>query len=773
MDRLPDLRSNTFAFHQTVAVTRPPRHMSSSSPSPSSSQQPNARDSKRQPTSPLHFQRQLAASRHLRIDPNPPQAPRPHYANLEAVHGRAPSAPTTAATAVTHSTAAGATEALSSDISAYIGSGETSAAGNGTLSAGGRLDPGLLFGGIDGLLSLDVIRGPYSTGIDGSSAGDLGRQRQREIGEQTVGDLDLDLDNDDDSGADSAGGWRRRIDRGKGRAADSVSTSKDRVNMERRPGYHRSTGGRAGTPLLHKKGSDDAVSGAYGVGSRPGARPRSRQSSTTPGDDSDVDSDMEDSPRSKSARRPLTASISRMRSRSPSLMPPVAASVRTRYLFAAVFLVLSLVSFTIQTELAAIVQHERGWDKAYAMLYATHGSWTLLWPVEVLVLRIYKAGGVLALLRSKGSAEGSTVEPWRVFWRRHIALIRGTAEMVRTGSLDVANDGRGGLRYGKGTGSSLGSGMTPHGQPWRNIARTTALVTVSLTVAGLSWYVAVSMTSPGDLTAIYNCSAFFAYAFSVPLLGEKLRWDKGIAVAIAIAGVLVVAYGDGTPTTPVPPSGGAGAGVGDAGSSSASTAEPDPGTRFLGNLIIGVGSVLYGLYEVLYKRLACPPDGCSPGRGVVFANFFGSCIGAFTLLVLWIPIPILHWTGIEPFELPPDAGTAMLLGLSVAANAVFAGSFLVLISLTSPVLSSVAALLTIFIVAVVDWWITGIPVGPAALTGGALIVGAFALLAWATWREMLGNERERRRREEQEDEEAEEEREALVAGAAMGGRADV
>ena len=202
------------------------------------------------------------------------------------------------------------------------------------------------------------------------------------------------------------------------------------------------------------------------------------------------------------------------------------------------------------------------------------------------------------------------------------------------------------------------------------------------------------MTSSSDLTAIYNCSAFFAYAFSIPLLKDKFRFDKVFSVAVAIAGVLIVAYGD---------------------SGDGSEESGDPEKRFLGNIIIGVGSVLYGLYEVLYKKLACPPEGTSPGRGMIFANTFGSLIGCFTLLVLWIPLPILHVTGYERFELPTGEA-AWILFVSVIANAsmmlflstplflvpllsladlyhpVFSGSFLVLISLTSPVLSSVAAL---------------------------------------------------------------------------------
>lgn len=242
-----------------------------------------------------------------------------------------------------------------------------------------------------------------------------------------------------------------------------------------------------------------------------------------------------------------------------------------------------------------------------------------------------------------------------------------------------------------------------HKSPIPYILKTTAFVTTALTIAGGSWYVAVNLTSASDLTAIYNCSAFFAYAFSVPLLKEKLRFDKIFAVAVAIMGVLVVAYGDSAPTKHGGHSGGA-VGGGPPGE------DEETRNRTLGNVVIGIGSVLYGLYEVLYKKLACPPEGTSPGRGMIFANTFGSLIGCFTLSVLWIPIPILHFTGLERFELPRGEAAWMLL-ISVLANAsecilprthtkslpsnnltAFSGSFLVLISLTSPVLSSVAAL---------------------------------------------------------------------------------
>ena len=200
--------------------------------------------------------------------------------------------------------------------------------------------------------------------------------------------------------------------------------------------------------------------------------------------------------------------------------------------------------------------------------------------------------------------------------------------------------------------------------PVNYILRKTAFITCALTIAGGSWYVAVDLTSASDLTAIYNCSAFFAYAFSIPLLKDKLRFDKIFSVAVAIAGVLIVAYGDsGTAKQ-----GGKSGGVHGGGPQPNPDEENNVKYRTAGNIVIGVGSVLYGLYEVLYKKLACPPEATSPGRGMIFAMTMGSLIGSFTLFVLWIPLPILHVTGLETFAVPTGEQAWMLL-ISVLANA--------------------------------------------------------------------------------------------------------
>lgn len=63
-------------------------------------------------------------------------------------------------------------------------------------------------------------------------------------------------------------------------------------------------------------------------------------------------------------------------------------------------------------------------------------------------------------------------------------------------------------------------------------------------------------------------------------------------------------------------------------------------------------------------------------------------------------------------------------------------------------LSSVAALLTIFLVALVDWFRTGEPLSMASIIGGVLIMLAFFMLSFSTYREL--NEERKKHLEEDE-----------------------
>ena len=107
--------------------------------------------------------------------------------------------------------------------------------------------------------------------------------------------------------------------------------------METRPPLHRPTDGRSHDPLLLKE-------------------ERGRPSH-------DVSNG--------SARPAFAARRSTFRSRSPDMEGSSKAAVRKKYIYAAFFLVVSLISFVIQTETAVYIQHDLKWEKPYAMLWVS------------------------------------------------------------------------------------------------------------------------------------------------------------------------------------------------------------------------------------------------------------------------------------------------------------------------------------------------------------------------------------------------------------------
>lgn len=246
-------------------------------------------------------------------------------------------------------------------------------------------------------------------------------------------------------------------------------------------------------------------------------------------------------------------------------------------------------------------------------------------------------------------------------------------------------------------------------------------ITIVLTVAGGTWYGAMAMTYAADVTAIYNCSAFTAYAFAIPILKEKFSWVKVTSVLIAVAGVFIVAYSD----------------------PSLNASEAVYPYRFLGNLIIFVGAILYGYYEVLYKKYLCiPPHAAriiTPRRQLTFANFAMGLIGLFTLAILLLIVVLAQVLGVHKFKLSGyENGRTIWLYIlgSIVSNLTFSASFLTLMALTSPVLSSVSSLLTIFLIGIVEWVLFDNVLSGQQLLGDFFVIVGFIILTAASWNEI-------------------------------------
>jgi hypothetical protein len=242
------------------------------------------------------------------------------------------------------------------------------------------------------------------------------------------------------------------------------------------------------------------------------------------------------------------------------------------------------------------------------------------------------------------------------------------------------------------------------------------ILAISIAVPALLWFVAVTLApyvhplmfclctalpltcvctpvvhSLPDVTALWNTNAFFAYVLAVKLFGLKWEPRRLLAVIIATLGAALVVYGGSNASN-------------DTGTEAVPTETKAP---VVGDLLTLVASILYGIYQVLYKMYAAlpsPPDGhfeelpvdyepipdpsdvsteipdsdkpdmIYPPPFGLYANALTTAIGVCTFLLLWIPIPILHYLGLEMFRLPTDVKTiSVIAGIALSGVAFNAG----------------------------------------------------------------------------------------------------
>ena len=168
-----------------------------------------------------------------------------------------------------------------------------------------------------------------------------------------------------------------------------------------------------------------------------------------------------------------------------------------------------------------------------------------------------------------------------------------------------------------------------------------------------------------------------------------------MAVSLATLGVIAVVYGGTTTST-------------NKGATSGFVFTPT--APVFGNLLTLAASFGYGLYQVLYKIYAALPsdpevvpeglyqeisgedgirdpefdndlrsiqeDAVYPPPFGFHPNLLTSIMGLFTFILLWIPIPFLHYSGVEIFRLPPNFFTVLAISGIALGGVVFNAGFM-------------------------------------------------------------------------------------------------
>lgn len=303
--------------------------------------------------------------------------------------------------------------------------------------------------------------------------------------------------------------------------------------------------------------------------------------------------------------------------------------------------VISLFAFTIQTEAAQYVQQALGYRKPFFSLYLGHSSFTLLFPLYMLFLRILK--------REVSLSHQFHLIALNLHWQLRtptITLARPEADTIRRrlSSLSMRTDAS---QYRAEDDEELDvedfdidtlqrrqTKPPPLRKAWSErrygfhvgkLLVVFGVLTLGITIPALSWYCAVPLTTMADITTIYNTYAVWALVFSIWFLGEQWERRKVFSVLLACGGVVLVAYGGAEhrrkpkePAQSVNQLAGRALEIGttwieDQWRRRASeTDKPPPSTSFgnamLGDLLAFFGAVTMAAYEMAFKIVGTLPD---------------------------------------------------------------------------------------------------------------------------------------------------------------------
>lgn len=217
----------------------------------------------------------------------------------------------------------------------------------------------------------------------------------------------------------------------------------------------------------------------------------------------------------------------------------------------------------------------------------------------------------------------------------------------------------------------------------------------------------LSYTSVASQTILSSTSSFFTLLIGYFYLIENINANKIAGILLLFAGVLIVTKVDA--------------------SNSYQNNEPTSNALILwGNLLALAGALVYGVYTILLKYRIMDKN-TKKERNLNTHLFFG-CVGLYCLIFLWPIILVLHFTGVEQFELPKSGHILLLLGGNALITFVSDFCWCKAVLLTSPLTVTVGLSLTIPLAMVGDWIIKNFEINLWYLTGAIMVTVGFMVI---------------------------------------------
>jgi solute carrier family 35, member F5 len=269
-------------------------------------------------------------------------------------------------------------------------------------------------------------------------------------------------------------------------------------------------------------------------------------------------------------------------------------------------------------------------------------------------------------------------------------------------------------RENDGDDEAAPSSLRPDARPVRQRTHLAVLPTARLSFFFcFLWFTAnyfamacLKYTTVASATILTSTSSIFTLLIGALTRTEKFTWRKMMGVMASLAGIVLISKVD-------------------LGGSASKQSSPEsqaqrraldefpnktPGELFLGDSLALFSAMIYGVYTITLKRTTLLHHPLQLNMPL----FFG-LVGTFNFFLLLPLFPILHFTGIEPFALPPTQRIWTILLINSASSLLSDICWAYAMILTSPLVVTVGLSLTI----------------PLSLVGEMIIQGRFE--SWVYW----------------------------------------
>ncbi|KAF8951724.1 hypothetical protein BGZ52_010045 [Haplosporangium bisporale] len=233
----------------------------------------------------------------------------------------------------------------------------------------------------------------------------------------------------------------------------------------------------------------------------------------------------------------------------------------------------------------------------------------------------------------------------------------------------------------------------------REIAKLSFAFCILWFAANWATNASLAYTTVASSTILASMSGFFTLAIGAFLKTETFSSVKLVAVCMSVIGVALVSESDRGEGPHLEPTA--------------------PKAPLFGDFLALMSAMFYGCYTVLLKvRIQ--------NESRVNMSLFFGFVGLFNLVLLWPFFGVLHWTGIEPFELPRDAKVMWMIGVNAIVGT-FVSDYLWLLSMlmTSPLVVTLGLSLTIPLALLGDVVGYGRILGFGYWIGAALVLAGF------------------------------------------------